>query len=315
MNCVNCSLDNLINYIVNKYNINRKTAIAVYYKLRNQVKNKLFCETDECNRRILKEYISKNRFYKFFNNLTNCYLDLIIDNVLELCEVEERPEPELGLRLTYLGGEFPETDLAGWNTKFDLPANGTAFTDMVVDGNEVTLIGGSGITLKSSLFRNDAKLLKIEDDIDCVVEITGGKFLGALSSCSNLTTVTLNGVITAGILALEGNAALTTLNMDVLTSAGNSCFKGCTSVTTFSFPLLTSAGNSCFKDCTAATTFDLSSCTALGTTAGDDIVFNSIGGNTIAVTIPIAQQTIDGGNPDGDLVYLAANNTATITYI
>jgi hypothetical protein len=67
---------------------------------------------------------------------------------------------------------------------------------MVVDGNEVTLIGGSGITLITSLFRNDAKLLKIEDDIDCVTAIAGGKNAGALSLCPNLTTVTLNGVIT-----------------------------------------------------------------------------------------------------------------------
>lgn len=119
MNCINCTLNDTVNYIVNKYKINRKTAIAVYYKLRNQVKNKLFCETDECNRRILKEYISKNRLYKFFNNLTNCQLDLIIDNVLESCGVKEKPEP--GLRLTYIDGEFPANTLNDWNTFFDLP--------------------------------------------------------------------------------------------------------------------------------------------------------------------------------------------------
>ena len=33
------------------------------------------------------------------------------------------------------------------------------------------------------------------------------------------------------------------------------------------------------------------------------------------ITVPTVLQTCDGGNPDGDLVYLSANNTATINYI
>lgn len=383
MSCVNCSLDTLINYIISKYKINKNTAIAVYYKLRNQVKNKLFCETDECNRRILKEYISKNRLYKFFNNLTNCQLDLIIDNVLESCDVEiPDPEPKLpGLRLTYIGGEFPANTLNDWNTFFDLPANGTAFTDMVVDGNEVTLIGGSGIALKTSLFRNDAKLLKIEDDVDCVIEIKGGKNAGALSLCPNLTTVTLNKVETIGTEGLSTNAALTSLSMTTLTtagekcfqnctalvtvslpaltSAGGTCFAGCTNVTTFSLPVLSTAGHycfstctnvttftlptltavggDCFADCTSATTFmlgnvtttsvaafkgcvaakafDLTSCTNLGSSPDDNSVFANITGNTVTITVPTALSTCNAGNPDGDLIYLAFNNTATINYI
>ena len=257
MNCVNCSLDNLINYIVNKYNINRKTAIAVYYKLRNQVKNKLFCETDECNRKILKTFIKNNRLYKFFNNLSNCYLDLIIDNVLESCGIDiSEPDPIPGLRLTYLGGEFPETDLAGWNTKFDLPNFGTAFTDMVVEGDEVTLIGGAGITLKTSLFRNDNKLVKIEDDVDCVITVNGGKNAGALSLCSQLTTVTLNGSITIGEEGLYSNASLTYLSATSCATMGKGACANNTILSTFSLPALTSAGESCFSQSPLMNFFD-----------------------------------------------------------
>lgn len=408
----------------------------------------------------------------------------------ELLVITANADP-LGLRLTYTTGNLPANNLAAWNAFFDLPANGTAFTSMSTAGDEVTLFGGAGITLNASLFRTSEKLLKIEDDIDCVVAIAGGKNTGALSLCPNLTTVTLNGVITVAYEGISANAALVNVSLDActtlgsvafnnctsvttfslpelttagadcfrgcaaatiftlpqLTSAGNNCFRDCTSATTFTLPLLTSAGDncflnctaattftlpelltagnlcfanctsnvtfnipklttayvecfknctaattftlpllttagdSCFQDCTAATTFtlpelltagancfqdcasnvtfnipklttagaqcfknctlaavftmplcttisdecfiscvaattfNLSACTALGTTTGDNNVFFGITGNTITITVPIALQTCDAGSPDGDLVWLAANNTATINYI
>jgi hypothetical protein len=368
MNCVNCSLDNLINYIVNKYNINRKTAIAVYYKLRNQVKNKLFCETDECNRKILKTFIKNNRFYKFFNNLSDCYLDLIIDNVLESCviditEPEPDPEPILGLRLTFLPGFLPPIDLASWNTVFDLPANGTAFTSITSAGDEVTLIGGAGITLRAGLFRTNDKLLKIEDDVDCVVAIAGGKGLGAVSLCSALTTVTLNGSITIGEEGLYSNASLTylsatscatmgkgacanntilsTFSLPALTSAGESCFSQSPLMNFFDgvssnvCPLLTTLGPTCFLSNTATPAFlfitatnipsglfagcscivvSIPSCTTLGQTTGyNDVFLNCT--NLTTVYCPTALATVDGGNPDGDLVYAVGTLGAAITYV
>jgi len=44
-------------------------------------------------------------------------------------------------------------------------------------------------------------------------------------------------------------------------------------------------------------------------------VFNLVVGATVTISVPIVLQTIDAGSPDGDLVWLAANNTATINYI
>jgi hypothetical protein len=45
-------------------------------------------------------------------------------------------------------------------------------------------------------------------------------------------------------------------------------------------------------------------------------VFVNITGNTISLTVSTAMSTIDGGNPDGDIVYLTENsNTVTINYI
>jgi len=43
-----------------------------------------------------------------------------------------------------------------------------------------------------------------------------------------------------------------------------------------------------------------------------DYVFTNIAGQTITLTIPSALMTCNGGNPDGDIQYLQANNTVTI---
>ena len=127
MKCVQCTLNDLINFISNKYHVNRKHVINIYYKLYYKIKSKLNCEDDECNRKILRKFIKDNRFYRFFNNLTNCQLDSIIDNILELCEnnIEPEPDPELGLRLTFTPGNLPANNRAAWNTFFDVPSNGT----------------------------------------------------------------------------------------------------------------------------------------------------------------------------------------------
>jgi hypothetical protein len=56
-------------------------------------------------------------------------------------------------------------------------------------------------------------------------------------------------------------------------------------------------------------------CEDLGGSVGDDSVFNGIIGETITLTIAASRETCNGGNPDGDIVYLSANNTATINYV
>ena len=291
MACTSCSLDDIINFIVNKYKINRESATSTFYKLRNAVKNKLTCGDYVCNRKILKTFIKNNRFYKFFNNLSDCYLDLIIDNVLESCVIditEPEPDPIPGLRLTYLNGEFPESDLAGWNTKFDLPSFGTAFTDMVVEGDEVTLIGGAGITLRAGLFRTNDKLLKIEDDVDCVVAIGGGRNLGALSLCSALTTVTLNGVITVAEEGLLNNPLLTSLSLNDCTTIGGNGLAFNDAIATLTLPSVTSIGNGGMLGLSALTTF--SSSTLL--TAG----INAFNLNTNLVSLNLPNLTTLGNN-------------------
>ena len=175
--------------------------------------------------------------------------------------------PSFGLRLTYTPGNKPANDLAAWNAFFDLPANGTAFTSLSETGDEVTLIGGAGITLKASLFRTSAILLKIEDDVDCVVAVAGGKNAGALSLCTALTTITLNGCIMAEQEVFYSNAALTSVSLNGLTTAGSAMLQDCDSLTSLSLPTLITAGSMAFNDCLLLATFTAPNLQTLGSSA------------------------------------------------
>lgn len=215
------------------------------------------------------------------------YCDGCLVGLYTVSTREPDPEPILGLRLTFLPGFLPPIDLASWNTVFDLPANGTAFTSITSAGDEVTLIGGAGITLRAGLFRTNDKLLKIEDDVDCVVAIGGGRNLGALSLCSALTTVVLNGVITVaeeglfdnplltslsltdcttiGVNGLALNDAIVTLTLPSVTSVGNTGMREMSLLTSFTSSTLLTVGNAGLSANTSLTTFSAPSLTTIGT--------------------------------------------------
>ena len=72
-----------------------------------------------------------------------------------------------------------------------------------------------------------------------------------------------------------------------------------------------------FALCPSLATIILPLCTNLGGTVGDDNVFLTINGyQPVVLTVPVALQTCDAGNPDGDIVYLLATNPfSTIIYV
>jgi len=136
-------------------------------------------------------------------------------------------------------------------------------------------------------------------------------FLG----CSSTTTLTFPELTSAGTQCFSDLTSVTSISFPELVSAEFGCFYGMVLNTSFSFPSLTSCGDQCFDTCSAATLFNLPLCAALGTSSGDNNVFANITLNTITVNVPVSLQTANGGSPDGDLVEIAANNTATINYI
>lgn len=92
-------------------------------------------------------------------------------------------------------------------------------------------------------------------------------------------------------------------------------FNSCYSLTEATFQTAITIGRGCFYDCILLTAVDAPLCTTLGNTTGDDLVFSGISGNNISLRVAASLATCNSGNPDGDIQFLEANNTATIYYV
>ena len=188
-----------------------------------------------------------------------------------------------------------------WNNFFNLPASGASFTSVVVSGNTISLYGGSGITVRDSMFNDPlgygSHLISFVDNINCIVALgydVFGDNMNTGSGCTILTTVILPNVLSTGDYCFSGCINLTTLRLPSLvtanrgsfsycssltqlllphlTFAGNYCFNRCYGITNFSFPSLTATDGNCFRFCSGATSFYLPSCTTLGTSVFDNNV-------------------------------------------
>ncbi len=144
--------------------------------------------------------------------------------------------------------------------------------------------------------------------------ISNNAFQGAGTSTAGLT-VTADACLKIGIEAFYASY-LILASFPIATDVYQSCFELCPLLQNVYLPLCASFHSSVFASCNALTSVDLWACDNLGGTVGDDNVFNLITGSTLTITVPIALQTCDAGNPDGDFVYLQVNNpSCTIVYI
>lgn len=113
-----------------------------------------------------------------------------------------------------------------------------------------------------------------------------------------------------------GFSHIITASFPACTTASQGTLGYCPLLQTVYLPLCANLGPLCFSNSSAITAIDLWVCTDFGGSVGDDLVFDLVSGSTLTITVPIALQTCDAGNPDGDLVYLQANNPGcTIVYI
>ena len=208
------------------------------------------------------------------------------------------------------------TRVDDWNTFFDLPANGTPFTDCVLIGNEVVLNGATEISFKDSLWQvGDAwKVLHIIDDISCVAALGKKSIAWDGDGCVSSVEFTFPAVVSADDNCFAGADSCTTLSLPVIETCGTLCFREMTAMDTFNLQSLLTVGDQAFKNNTA-TTYNLNSCTDLGGTSGNDSVWSGVTGLTMTINIDASQQTIDTGSPDGDLVSVSGANTVTINYV
>lgn len=146
--------------------------------------------------------------------------------------------------------------VSDWNIFFDLPTNGTPFTSVVVTGNEVNLIGGSGISIKDHLFYYNINIIKIIDN-GCIIQINNLAF----NSCISLTDISFPscnrvvGIIDMEVGTFYGCTSLINVYIPLLTNIETSTFQRCSSVIEFNFPLLQSIEVSSFADCVSVTSF------------------------------------------------------------
>jgi hypothetical protein len=223
-----------------------------------------------------------------------------------------------------------------WNTLFNMPANGTPFTSVLVSENLVTLSGTSGCTLEDSIFDSDTSILEFVDT-GVFAQMGSGCFLDATA----LTTVVLQTVdginddsfngCTSLVSAsapvatdIQDNgfldcASLTTLNLPLVNDIDDNCFQNCTSLVTINFPLVEEVGGAAFQDCTAlvsvtmpAVTYITSSffgCTALESVSMpvlDEADGNAFQGCSVLTSIDTPLLRITGSNCFADCIGLTS---------
>ena len=164
----------------------------------------------------------------------------------------------------------------------------TSYTDNG-DGTETFAVGGF-TAFAAQTFENETDLTSFEDLTGWITYLGSNCF----NACLYLTLFVGNNVSGMGN-AVFVQTGLTFINLPSCVTMLIGVFASCPSLATVILPL----------------------CTNLGGTVGDDNVFLTINGyQPVVLTVPVALQTCDAGNPDGDIVYLLATNPfSTIIYV
>lgn len=172
----------------------------------------------------------------------------------------------------------------------------------------LTLVNAPLLTsIGSFSFNGCTSLVNIDYPL---VTTAGSQSFAQCTSLSNVNLPLLTNIIQT---IFTDCSSLTSISLPSLLTAGELCFNSCINLQTIDLPLVTTLGLRCFENCQDLEVLNIPSCTNLGGTVGNNNMFNFISGNTIALTIPASRMTCNAGNPDGDIQFLQANNTVTIT--
>ena len=170
---------------------------------------------------------------------------------------------------------IPFQTVSEWNTFFNLPARGTPFSFVSFWNGNVYLYGAPLSITVSQLF------------------------ISSIGNGPNLI-----GIVDYGVIASIGYVAF---------GKHPDYPGGCPNLASVEFletPIISSTLN--FNECGLLSNIVLPKCTQMGSSVGDNNSFLGVTGNIINLTVPAALMTCNGGNPDGDIAYLQANNTVTV---
>lgn len=198
--------------------------------------------------------------------------------------------------------------VSDWNTFFDLPNYGTSFTGVTVNGNSVTLNGGSDITLKNNLFFQNLNITEFWDD---GIVVSGGT--SCFHTCIRLSYFYSPYISSLGDEFFMGCGELNSIELPSVITLGENCFAYCDILDSIVLISARRIGNYAFNSCSSLTNIYIPLCTELGDTTGNNYVFEYINGNIIDLNISSYLMTVYSGQPDLDIQILQSNNTVTIT--
>jgi hypothetical protein len=127
--------------------------------------------------------------------------------------------------------------------------------------------------------------------------------------------VTLYGGSNIQLNSLSSNYLISAVDTGCIVDVIFNAFGNSAALTSVTLPAATYIDSQAFYNCPSLTTINISGCTDLGGSVGNNSVFEGTTGNTITLTVPSALMTCNSGFPDGDIQYLQANNTVTITTV
>ena len=127
--------------------------------------------------------------------------------------------------------------------------------------------------------------------------------------------VTLYGGSNIQLNSLSSNYLISAIDTGCIVDVIFNAFGNSAALTSVTLPAATYIDSQAFYNCPILTTINISGCTDLGGSVGNNSVFEGTTGNTITLTVPSVLMTCNSGFPDGDIQYLQANNTVTITTV
>jgi len=240
---------------------------------------------------------------------------------------------------TDLGQTFTNAaTVDAWNEYFDLPANGTPFTNLYITqqaGNaELIFVGGANMTLTKGFPPTQELLFYILDDGGFITSVADFTFqlypnlkhinlpactligISSFNKCANLSIISCPAVLEIKNDAFT-NSSTSYLYFPLVTDIGNRAFEECRNVQTVNISSAINLGDGVFSGCKSLISLDMSSVINLGVTytCADglkNIIFSSISGNTIIVKLPAALTTCNAGSYQADIDSLIILNTVTL---
>lgn len=153
-----------------------------------------------------------------------------------------------------------------------------------VNGDSIEF-DNTGYTIGANAFQGDSNLISVQSVATAVDNF-------AFTSCSNLQSVTMNELVSAGNAVFAACTSIASIDLPSITDAGNATFEACSSLVSVNLPVLDTIGSSTFLQCNGLLSVDL----PLLTSIGDNTFFESTSLTSVSLPLitSIGDNTFDG---------------------